>query len=261
MILQSYIKENGNKDFDYSISVNGGYAKNKIVFWDEAPGAPSYKLSTGHPMNTGVYYQAIGIFADQAAIDKYPHWSGARPGDIIFKDVNNDGVIDANDQVRSDKSNVPTFTGGVNLYFQYKGFDLSILAQGAAGAVNYISTESGEIGNFLQSFADGRWTVNNTSSDKPRTFNRGNEYWAGNGNTYFLQKTDYIRLKNLQFGYTIPGKITNKAGIQLIRIYLSGYNLLTYSPDYKDFDPEASAGSGQSYPLQRVVSAGITLTF
>lgn len=250
-----------NRDFNYSVSINGGLAKNQIVFWDETPGAPIYKQSTGHPINTGVYYQAMGIFADQAAIDKYPHWSGAKSGDIIFKDVNGDGKIDANDQVRSDKSNVPTFTGGINLNLQYKGFDLTILVQGAAGAVNYISTESGEIGNFLQSFADGRWTVNNTTSDKPRTFNRGNEYWASNGNTYFLKKTDYIRLKNVQFGYTLPKKILTKSGIQLLRIFLSGYNLLTYSPDYTDFDPEASAGSGQSYPLQRVVTAGLTLTF
>ncbi len=252
---------NSVRDFNYSISLNGGYAKNKILFWDEAPGAPEYKQSTGHPMNTGVYYQAIGIFADQGAVDKYPHWSGARAGDIIFKDVNGDNKIDANDQVRSDKSNVPTFTGGVNLYMQYKGFDLSILTQAATGAVNYINTESGEIGNFLQSFADGRWTVNNTSASKPRTYNRGNEYWAGNGNTYFLKKTDYLRLKNLQFGYSIPKKLTDKVGIQVFRVFVSGYNLLTYSPDYKDFDPEASAGSGQSYPLQRVVTAGLTLTF
>ena len=252
---------NSVRDFNYSVSVNGGYAKNKILFWDEAPGAPVYKQSTGHPMNTGVYYQAIGIFADQGAVDKYPHWPGARPGDVIFKDVNGDNKIDANDQVRSDKSNVPTFTGGVNLYLQYKGFDLSILAQAATGAVNYINTESGEIGNYLQSFADGRWTVTNTGASKPRTFNRGNEYWAGNGNTYFLRKTDYLRLKNLQFGYTLPRKITDKVGIQLFRVFVSGYNLLTYSPDYKDFDPEASAGNGQSYPLQRVLTAGLTLTF
>lgn len=253
--------KNSAKDFDYSVSLNGGYAKNKILFWDEAPGAPTYKQSTGHPMNTGVYYEAIGIFADKTALDKYPHWSGARPGDIIFKDVNNDGVIDANDQVRSDKSNVPTFTAGVNIYMSYKGFDLSILTQGAAGAVNYINTESGEIGNFLQSFAEGRWTADHTNGNKPRTYNRGNEYWASNGNTYFLRKTNYIRLKNLQFGYTLPSRITEKINVHLLRIYLSGYNLLTYSPDYKDFDPEASAGSGQSYPLQRVVSAGLTLTF
>ena len=252
---------NSIRDFNYSVSLNGGYAKNKIVFWDEAPGAPDYKQSTGHSMNTGTYYQAIGIFADQGAVDKYPHWTGARAGDIIFKDVNADGVIDAKDQVRSDKSNVPTFTTGVNLYLQYKGFDLSVLAQAATGAVNYINTESGEIGNYLQSFADGRWTVNNTTSSKPRTFNRGNEYWVGNANTYFLKKTDYLRLKNLQFGYSLPKKLTDKVGIQVFRVFISGYNLLTYSPDYKDFDPEASAGNGQSYPLQRVLSAGLTLTF
>ncbi|MBC7688001.1 MAG: TonB-dependent receptor [Aquabacterium sp.] len=252
---------NSIRDFNYSVSLNGGYAKNKIVFWDEAPGAPDYKQSTGHSMNTGTYYQAIGIFADQGAVDKYPHWTGARAGDVIFKDVNADGVIDAKDQVRSDKSNVPTFTAGVNLYVQYKGFDLSVLAQGATGAVNYINTESGEIGNYLQSFADGRWTVNNTTSSKPRTFNRGNEYWVGNANTYFLKKTDYLRLKNLQFGYSLPKKLTDKVGIQVFRVFVSGYNLLTYSPDYKDFDPEASAGNGQSYPLQRVLSAGLTLTF
>jgi TonB-linked SusC/RagA family outer membrane protein len=248
-------------DFNYSVSINGGYAKNKIDFWDEAPGKPGYQQSTGKPMNTSTYYQAIGVFADQAAIDKIPHWSGARPGDIIFKDVNGDGKIDANDQVRNDKTNIPTFTGGINLYMQYKGFDLSILGQGATGAVNYINTESGEIGNYLQSFAEGRWTSTNTSASKPRTYNRGNEYWVSQGNTYFLKKTDYLRLKNLQFGYTLPKKVIQKLGIQVFRVYVSGYNLITYSPDYKDFDPEASAGSGQSYPLQRVVSAGLTLTF
>ncbi|MEP7141522.1 MAG: TonB-dependent receptor [Ferruginibacter sp.] len=252
---------NSINDFNYSISFNGGYAKNRIVFWDEAPGDTTYKQSTGKPMNTGVYYQAIGIFADQGAVDKYPHWSGARPGDIIFQDVNGDNVIDAKDQVRSDKSNVPTFTGGVNIYMQYKGFDLSILGQAATGAVNYISSESGEIGNYLESFAEGRWTPDNTTSNKPRTFNRGNEYWASNNNTYFLKKTDYLRLKNVQFGYTLPRRLIDKVGIQQFRIFLSGYNLLTYSPDYKDFDPEASAGNGQSYPLQRVLTAGLTLTF
>ncbi|MEJ7684150.1 MAG: hypothetical protein WKG06_41115 [Segetibacter sp.] len=118
------------------------------------PGAPEYQTSTGHPMFTDLYYTATGVFTDSNAVNKGPHWNGARAGDISFEDVNNDGKIDANDRKRIDKNNVPTLTGGMNLSLQYQGFDLSVLLQGAAGAVNYISTESGEIGNFLQSFAD-----------------------------------------------------------------------------------------------------------
>lgn len=248
-------------DFDYSVSVNGGYQKNKIVFWDEPPGAPEYQRSTGRPMGAGLYYEAIGIFTDQASIDKYPHWTGARPGDIIFKDVNGDGKIDANDRVRKDKSTLPTFTWGSNINLAYKGFDLAVLIQGARGAVNYISTESGEIGNFLESFAKDRWTTANPKGTGPRTYNRDNEYWRSQGNTFWLRKTDYVRLKNLQFGYSVPAKISNRVGIQKLRIYVSGYNLLTASPDYKDFDPELASGSGQGYPLEKVLSAGVTLTF
>ncbi|MGN6246892.1 MAG: SusC/RagA family TonB-linked outer membrane protein [Ginsengibacter sp.] len=264
----------GNRGFDfnvsysdkigklnYTIGVNGGYAKNRIIFWDETPGAPDYQKSTGHPMNTSLYYIADGVFPDSASINKLPHWPGARPGDIIFEDVNGDGKIDANDRKRIDKNNVPTFTGGISLDLRYGQFDMSILLQGATGAVNYISTESGEIGDFLQSFADGRWTVDNPSTTKPRTFNRGNEYWVNQGNTYWLHKTDYLRLKTLQVGYSLSPRMTEKLGIQAFRIFASGYNLLTYSPDYKDFDPEASAGSGQSYPLQRVISGGLSVTF
>ena len=264
----------GNKGFDFNVAykdqigkfhftvgINGGYAKNRIIFWDETPGAPSYQTSTGHPMNTSLYYIAQGVFPDAASLDKYPHWDGARPGDIIFQDVNGDGKIDANDKKRIDKNNVPTFTGGLSLDLRYGQFDMSVLIQGATGAVNYISTESGEIGDFLQSFASGRWTDANHSTTQPRTFNRGNEYWVNQGNTYWLHKTDYLRLKTLQIGYSLSHSLTQKLGIQAFRVYASGYNLLTYSPDYKDFDPEASAGSGQSYPLQRVLSAGLSVTF
>lgn len=248
--------------FHYQLGVNGGYARNRVIYWDEPPGAPKYQQTTGHPFpSSGLYYVAIGVFHNQAEIDKYPHWAGARPGDIIFKDVNGDGKIDGNDRVRSYKNNVPRFTGGFTAQLQYGPFDLSILLQGAAGAENYVFTESGEIGNFLESFAEGRWTPSNPDANKPRTFNRSNEYWASQANTYFLHSTDYLRLKNLEIGYSLPAHALQRMGFQQFRIYVSGYNLLTYSPHYKDFDPEASAGSGQSYPLQRVVNLGLNASF
>jgi TonB-dependent starch-binding outer membrane protein SusC len=138
---------------------------------------------------------------------------------------------------------------------------LAILVQGAAGAVRYIHPESGEIGNFLQSFYDDRWTEQNHNASGPRTFNRDNEYWMNQVNTYFLHKTDYVRLKNIELGYTLPSSLIRKLGIQNTRVYVNGFNLLTYSPDMKDFDPELGSSSGQGYPLQKIVNAGLSVTF
>jgi hypothetical protein len=208
-----------------------------------------------------LFYQAIGIFRDQAAVDAYPHITGARPGDIIFKDVNGDQKIDANDRVRNYKNNIPRFTGGITMNLQVKGFDLAILFQGATGAVRYTQTESGEIGNFLKDFYDKRWTPENPDASGPRTFNRDNEYWRNNRNTYFLNKTDYFRLKNLQLGYSIPASLLERAKIKGFRVYVSGLNMFTYTPDLEDFDPEMDNQNGQGYPLQKVLNGGLTLTF
>ena len=260
--------------FRYAVSLNGGYQKNRIDFWDEPAGRPDYQKSTGYPIGSTLFYNAVGIFRDQAAVDKTPHWSGARAGDIIFEDVKGDGVIDDKDRIRIEKSNIPTFTTGLGVDLQYAGFDFSMLFQGAYGGVRYITTESGEIGNFLQSYAEDRWTAANPDAKAPRTFNRGNEYWVGNWNTFWLRKTDYIRLKNIELGYTIPSSVMNSVGIQSVRVYVNAFNLLTYAPDLKDeFDPELTGGdrdsptggdvntSGQGYPLQKIVNAGISVTF
>ncbi|MFL5740244.1 MAG: SusC/RagA family TonB-linked outer membrane protein [Flavisolibacter sp.] len=267
------IGKTSNRGFDFSITynhpgmvgyqlgLNGGYQKNRIDFWDEPAGAPSYQKTTGYPIGSSLYYNAIGIYHTQAEVDKTPHLPSARPGDIIFEDYNKDGKIDANDMIRIYKNDIPRFTGGFTASVQFHGFDLSLLIQGAAGAVRYINTESGEIGNFLQSFADNRWTDANPNASAPRTFNRSNEYWVNNSNTYWLMQTDYIRLKDAEIGYNIPAKVLRRAGMQNLRVYVNAFNLLTYSPHFKDFDPELGTGSGQGYPLQKIINFGGSLTF
>ena len=117
--------------FSYQVGLNGGYAKNKIVFWTNSRKTPIIKRSTGKPIGANSYYQAIGIFQTADEVNNYPHFNGARPGDIIFADVNGDLVIDANDQVRSNKNNIPKWTGGLTLGLKYGGFDLSILVYAA----------------------------------------------------------------------------------------------------------------------------------
>jgi TonB-linked SusC/RagA family outer membrane protein len=267
----------------YAISVNGGYAQNKVIQWGEAPGVPAWQQTTGHPMGSGLYYLTSGVIHNSTDSASYngaisnfglSGTSNGRPspGDLKYVDYNKDGKIDAYDQVRTYKNNIPTFTFGSNINLNYKGIDLSILLQGATGAVMYESQDGGTFTNFRQSQIDGRWTPTNPNGNVPRTPNRGNYYWANTSNNFFLRNANYIRLKTLQIGYTLNNlKEIQRIGFKNLRVYLSGYNLITYSPHLKDFDPELAANtsansaapsiSGASYPLERVVSAGLTLSF
>lgn len=252
--------------FIYEVSVNGGYAKNKIKFWDESPGVPDYQKSTGYPMGSKLNYQAIGIFKDQAALDAYPHIASARPGDIIFEDVNKDGVIDGRDMKMDYRSDIPTFTGGLAIDLGYKNFYATILMQGAAGAVRSVYMESeGEGFNYLMQNVEGRWTPDNPNASKPRAYNRVGEYWRSNpgwNNTYYTKSNNYLRLKNIEVGYNLPTDIVNKWGLQGLRLYFSGQNLLTFTK-LKDFDPESAYNqtTGTAYPNSKISNIGLSVTF
>ena len=264
-------------DFKYSVSVNGGYAKNTITFWDEVPGAPEWQRSTGKPIpsdvnnpnnaNGTLLYQYDGIFTTQADIDANKlDYSGVgasllRPGDMKLKDIDGNGKIDGNDRVRADRNNQPRFQGGLNASVRYKNFDLSILFQGSAGGQIFLQTESGTIGNFLQYSYDHRWTVDNPSTVDPRIVDRSNQYFS-NGTSYWLKSTDYVRLKNLELGYSLPNTIGSKIGLNNLRVYVNGLNLVTYAPAMKGiYDPESTNSAGQYYPQARVINAGLTLSF
>jgi TonB-linked SusC/RagA family outer membrane protein len=263
-------------DLRYNVSVNGGYAKNKILDWDEPAGAPDWQRTTGRPMYTYQAYIYDGVFRDEDEIrdntlDYKAVTNTLRPGDMKFKDVggpNNsgpDGKITPDDQVRTDKTNVPMFQGGMNIGAQFKNFDLTVLFQGAAGALIYVGTnEMGSIGNYLLEIYENRWTVENPSDKYPRIADRGNQYYssinASTLNTYWLRSSDYIRLKNLELGYTLPSAIGRRVGMNSLRVYVSGLNLLTIDK-LKVYDPENANATGQYYPQARILNAGLTVTF
>ncbi len=256
---------NSYKDLKYNFSVNGGYAQNKIIFWDEAPGAPEWQRSTGKPINTYVVYKYDGVFKDQGEIDANKLDYSAivktlRPGDMKYQDYNGDGKITPDDRVRLNNTNLPLFQGGMNIGAQYKNFDLTVLFQGAAGAKQYISTgEAGNIGNFLLDQYQNRWTIDNPSSVHPRIANRSDQYYSG-GNDYWLRSSDYIRLKNLEIGYSIPTTILEKVGMSKVRFYFNGLNLFTWDK-LKVFDPESNNATGYYYPQTKVVNFGLSATF
>jgi TonB-linked SusC/RagA family outer membrane protein len=259
----------GNPDgFEWDAGINGGYAKNKVVFFDEIPGAPAYQRAEGKPILAHFVYQSDGAFLDQADIasntlDYSAVTPDLKPGDMKFKDINGDGVIDADDRVRLDENITPTFNFGVTFNASYKNFDLSLLLQGATGASFRIFTESGDIGNFLKYSHDNRWSIDNPSSVHPRLASRGDTYYTGGNfgqNTYHLFSKDYIRLKNIQLAYNFPSKLIEPFGLSNFKVYVSGLNLFTIAAN-DIFDPEATNNAGTFYPQARVINTGFSLTF
>ena len=265
-------------EFRYSVSINGGYARNKILKWNEPAGVPEHQRSTGKPFGSNgssyLVYLYDGVFATQKDIDEndidYSDVGGTqlRPGDMKFKDVSGpdgvpDGKISSLDLVRLDKTRDPRFTGGLNISLQWRNFDLSLLFQGATGGLLFVRTESGDIGNYLKWDFDHRWTIENPSSVYPRIASRDNTYYtggAGGNNDYRLKSTNYVRFKNFELGYNVPASLLNRVGLNNLRIYASGINLITWD-ELGIFDPEAIVGNGQYYPQSRVLNFGVNLSF
>ncbi len=250
----------------WDAGINGGYAMNEVVNWDDVPGIPEYQLKKGKQVNSYLVYQSDGVFQNQEEIAAETlDYSGVTnqliPGDMKIKDYNGDGVINADDRVRINNNIEPTFNFGATFNMYWKRFDLNVLFQGATGAKMRIYTESGDIGNFLKYDHDNRWTIDNPSSEHPRLASRGDTYYTGGNfgqNTYFLFSKDYVRLKNLEIGYNIPFQNTN--AIQKLRLFFNGLNLLTFAAN-DIYDPEGTAGSGVFYPQSRVLNVGLSATF
>lgn len=265
--------DNIGKDWRYSISATGGYAKNTIKFWDEAPGSPEWQKSTGHPMNTDLYYEYDGVFKDWDEINNTanrPNYDGItkdadlRPGDMKFKDLDGDGKITPDDRYRSDRTNEPKWTYGITGNLQWKNFDLSVLFQGAADSWTKVYWEAGDIGNYPKYVYDKHWSIENPSSLYPRVNERSAYYWDGTAagnNTYWMVNTNYIRLKNLELGWTLPKAwLAQTKLISYARIYVNGVNLLTFSP-CKDIDPESTSSNATNYPQSKIINVGFTVTF
>ncbi|GAB3361356.1 TonB-dependent receptor [Arachidicoccus ginsenosidivorans] len=256
--------DNNRRKLKYHFSGNVAFARSKVIFSDEQPAAEPYQLATGRPIGSDLFYKAIGIFKDKAQIDASPHYLNARPGDIIYEDVNKDGNIDALDQIRINQTNVPEITFGFTANFTYNNFDLSFLLQGQANAKQYFGgyfpVMSYSLGNFLQWRATDRWTPDHTAATMPRA-----SYELFNNNTskstQWLLDAGFLRFKNVELGYNLPQNTVKRIGIQNLRVSVSGSNLFIIYDHMKDlgFDPETS--DYWYYPPQRVINFGVDLTF
>ncbi|MET4083883.1 TonB-linked SusC/RagA family outer membrane protein [Pedobacter sp. UYP30] len=248
--------------FSFGVSANATYAKSKIIFIDEAPGALAYQKQTGQPLFTYLLYNSIGIFRSQQQIDNTPHVDGTKVGDLIYQDYNKDGKINADDQTRTKYGNNPLLTYGLTFNSAFKNFDLSLVLAGQSAVNQYLLPESGQVGNFYSSWADNRTSPTNPNGSYPRVDTRSSAAVSGGlyNSTFWLNNASFVRLKNVELGYTLPKELLTKIKLQNIRVYASGFNLFTVTK-VKDFDPEGNNNSGQFYPQQRIINLGVNVKF
>ncbi len=268
------------KDFNFFTNFNFGYARNEIVDVAEAEDVDPLRKLTGRqiqiPGQNRIGFIAEGLFLTQQEIDDLNasapdgvyQTQNPQPGDIRYADITGDGKVDNDDRTFIGNNTIPEVTFGLNLGFSYKQFDFSALFQGAANFDMYLANEAawaffngGKVFDRhldrAQIGTDGN--VINTNASYPRLTlinNAVNERTS----SYWIVPGDYIRFKNIEIGYSLPEKVLNKIGINKLRVYLNGRNLVTWSK-IKHLDPENPQTRGWFYPQQRVYNLGVNLQF
>jgi len=274
--------DNIGKDFNYYIRPNFSFARNKIVFMDEvarvAPNGKdvSYAKRTGKRINEQYLYQFDHFVKDQAEADQlntanYQKWGKLIPGDVVYKDQNNDGQItDQEDRIALGNPRNPEIQFGIPLGISYKGFDATLLFQGATltsieltdAAAWDFPTYGNDIIGRVKPLHLNRWTPATAATATYPALHYGPHLNNKNVNSsLFLADASYIRLKTIEVGYSIPERLLKKIKFSKTRFYIQALNLLTWDKLKKyDVDPETNTG-GDWYPIQKVVSFGVYVTF
>ncbi len=267
-----------NEDFIVSMRGNFTYAKNKIIEYDEPESIKgTTRARTGQSINQHFGLIAEGLFTEDDFADASKgilrddipeHTFGrVQPGDIKYRDLNEDGVIDSYDEMPIGKPYVPEIIYGFGLNFQYKNFDFGVFFQGSDHFTNMLhgsmlipGSGGGGVGNIYAN-VDDRWRPDDPSQNVfwPRLSNiesQNNMRYS----TWWIRDASYMRLKNMEVGYTLPKMWQSAISSRNIRLFLRGSNLLTFAK-FKMWDPEIGSQDGLKYPLNKIYTAGFEITF
>lgn len=267
-------------DWNFRVAGNATYLKNKLIEYgndsgwanlDAFQGAGTIsRAQNGKPFPYFYGYKTAGIFQNYDEINAYTNAEGgliqpnAVPGDVRFVDVDGNGVITEDDRTDIGKG-MPDWTFGFNFNVSWKNFDFSMMWQGTAGNDIFDATRRTDISaSNLPSWMLERWTGEGTSNRIPHFVLGDNVNWQSSD--LYVYNGSYLRLKNIQLGYTLPQRITSKAFISSLRVYVAAENLLTFT-QYHGFDPEISSGGTSLgidygvYPQARVFTVGLNLNF
>lgn len=274
-------------NFNYWVKANYSYAKNEIVFKDEPVNKLSWQKEEGQAINQFFGYQVLGFFditdfeADGSLKSNFAKQlvgESPKPGDFHYADINKDGVVDDRDKVAIGHSDIPESTYGFSYGIEWKGIDFSMMWQGAFNVSLNISGESlyefcerGKVMDIHQ----GRWAYytdpftgeqvdTRATATYPRLHSQSSSpNWTTN--SFFLYNSSYLKLRNIEIGYTLPIKQLKMLGISKMRIYTTGQNLLVFSK-VKQLDPEGPGYGGNrergwNYPQLAIYNFGINVTF
>ena len=272
--------------FRYWIRPNFTFARNKVKFCNEISYIDNngrdcpWRYQTGRRVGENFCYIFDHFVADRDEADRlnamnggsgFAIWGPVQPGDVVYKDMNGDGVVNNYDRAAVGNPRTPEIQYGIPVGLSYKGFDFSMLWQGSALCSVQLSGpavwdfplyDQSRTGKVRKMHLN-RWTPETAATATYPALH----YGIHNNNkqqysSLFLYDASYIRLKNVEIGYTLPKAWTSKAGIQSVRIYAQGQNLLTFDRlGDVDMDPEIKNGDGSWFPVQRVVNLGINMTF
>ena len=265
-------------EVDLTVRGNFTYSKNEILERDEELKVYPYQYDRGYRIDQVRGLVALGLFKDYDDIRNSPkqtEWGNVMPGDIKYKDVNGDGVINGGDNVAIGATWKPNFIYGMGLSAAWKGFDINLLFQGAGkstfniGGKNVFAFSERSWGNIFKGMLDNRY-IDQETADKlgiPANVNIYASYprlsYGGNANnqqtsTFWMRNGSYLRLKNIDIGYTLPKELVNKIRLNNVRVYVTGTNLITWS-DFKFWDPEMNSWNGEKYPLTKSFTIGLNI--
>ncbi|MGV3502807.1 MAG: SusC/RagA family TonB-linked outer membrane protein [Adhaeribacter sp.] len=249
-------------DFRYDLGFNLSDVRNKVV---DLRGVNRTGLTVnreGSPIGSIFGLEAEGFFQTEGEILEHAKQFGVlKPGDIKYKDQNGDKIINDNDNVVIG-STIPRFNFGSTLNASYKGLSLSLIVQGVGKADGYLYQQGIMpffLGGTVQEQHKDHWTPENPNATFPRlAFSESNNE---KNSSFWLKDASYLRLKNVQLGYSLPATLTQRVGMKNLRLYVNGQNLFTYDNFWDGYDVESPVGTGSHYPQVKVYSFGLDVNF
>jgi hypothetical protein len=257
-----------NDKFRYWVNLNVSHARNKIIYMDEVPQNEGYLYRTGHPVSQPFGYVFDKFFgeADISNENIPDHQYELKPGDMVYKDLNDDGVINQDDQMAIGFPVYPEYTLGANLGFRLGDFEFSMYWAGATHTSRMLDeTYRVAFGatlnrSLLSYMADGRWTPETADAASfPRMTLTGKENNSKDSD-FWLRDASYIRLKNVEISYNIRAEFLKTIGIKQLQAFVNGYNLITFDR-LEIADPESRTGSDSKYPLTKIYNIGLKANF